>query len=110
MAVSTRRKPGRANTQKTQRRSSATQSSTVRIPTPLIDQVRPFLLKGSARSVNEFVADSVAQRLRELRDAEIDQAFAAMSDDADYQAESIKVSKEFEASDWHSLQRSEGRR
>lgn len=90
---------------KTHRRSSP--QSTVRIPKPLIDQARPFLVKGSVGSINKFVADSVAQRIRALREVEIDKAFAAMSQDAVYQAESMKISKEFEASDWHSLQQSE---
>jgi hypothetical protein len=38
-----------------------------------------------------------------LTEVAIDQAFAKMADDADYQRDSISLAREFETSDWQAL-------
>lgn len=83
------------------------QSSTaVRIPQPLYEEAKRF---AKNQTVGEFVADSLKEKLRRLRKARIDEAFAGMAEDEKYQAETLKISREFQASDWHALKQTEGR-
>lgn len=71
-------------------------SPTVHIPRPLA---------GEHQTVDEFVAESLKEKLRRLQKERIDEAFSGMATDEKYQAETLKISGEFQTSDWHALKR-----
>lgn len=60
--------------------------------------------EGKARSRNEFVALALRHELAAQKRAEIDAAFAAMADDAEYQTEVAIMSNEFATADWEAFQ------
>lgn len=91
------------------RKPEGKRGTTVRIPQVLSDQARKFLVIARASSINELVVDSLEERLKQLRRQEIDKQFEAMATDEKYQAETRKISQEFEASDWHALRQTEGK-
>src|SRR4051812_40741591 len=107
--------PMPAHARKTQfarnQKSNECKSTTVRIPKLLCEETRTFVSEGVIEidSFNEFVVDSLRQRLRSLRKKSVDEAFKGMATDKKYQAEMQKISGEFEASDWHSISQIEKR-
>ena len=77
------------------------QTTTVRLPYDLYEQVRTAAKKtGAACSLNDFLIAAVAEKLRQMKEQEFDQAFAEMGKDAEYQRESIALARSFEKSDW----------
>jgi hypothetical protein len=82
-------------------------STTVRIPQPLYEEAKAFA--GKDVTVSEFVAESLKEKLRRLRKERIDEAFSGMATDEKYQAETLKIAREFQASDWHALKQTEGK-
>ena len=66
--------------------------------------------EGKARSRNEFVALALRHELAAQKRAEIDAAFAAMADDAEYQTEVAIMSNEFATADWEAFQIGESQR
>ena len=80
-------------------------STTVRIPQGLYEEAKGFATQ--EETVGELIAESLKEKLRKLRKQRIDQAFAGMATDEKYQAETIKVSREFQASDWYALRQTE---
>jgi len=73
----------------------------VRIPEPIYEETKQAVRAGAteSRSVNEFIVDSMAARLRSLRKSKIDAAIAEMKDDRDYEREVLKIEAEFGHSD-----------
>ena len=55
---------------------------------------------GIAASLNEFLVDAVAEKLRQFRDRQIDAAFAEMANDQSYRHEAKALAGSFELSDW----------
>lgn len=90
--------------EKSERKQSST---TVRIPQPLYEEAKRLAPKNE--TVGELVTESLREKLRSLRKQRIDDAFAGMATDEKYQAETLKVSREFQASDWHALKQTEGK-
>ena len=81
------------------------QTTTVRLPRDLYEQARTAAKKtGTASSLNDFLIEAVEEKLRQLREQEIDLAFAAMGKDEDYQREAIALTRSFEKSDWEAYQ------
>lgn len=80
-------------------------STTVRIPKLLCEETKTLVNASGIEigSFNEFVVDSLRQRLRSLRKKSVDEAFKGMATDKKYQSEMEKISAEFEVSDWHSI-------
>ncbi len=63
--------------------------------------------EGCARSRNEFVAMALLHEIEAHKRAEIDAAFAGMADDAEYQAESLRIASEFALAEWEAIQLAE---
>ena len=77
------------------------QTTTVRMPRDLYEQARTAAKKiGAASSLNDFLIEAVEEKLRQLKEQEIDLAFAEMGKDEDYQREAITLTQSFEKSDW----------
>jgi hypothetical protein len=86
-------------------------STTVRIPGALCEEAEVFVIgeHRKAASLNELVVDSLKEKLRNLKQQSIDDAFAGMATDVKYHRLAQQVSEEFGNSDLHSLDRGETR-
>jgi hypothetical protein len=80
------------------------QNTTVRLPRHVYEQAKSVAIQSKASSFNEFVVQAIEEKVRQLTEAEIDAAFAQMANDSDYQRSSIALARDFEKSDWESLQ------
>ena len=79
------------------------QNTTVRVPMKIYEQARTVITRGQVSSFNEFVVQAIEEKVRRLTESEIDAAFAQMSEDPDYQRDSVAMAREFERSDWEAL-------
>ncbi|MBI2942179.1 MAG: ribbon-helix-helix protein, CopG family [Chloroflexi bacterium] len=84
--------------------------TTLALPADLLEAVDRAVGEGKARSRNELVARALRRELAAQESAAIDAAFAAMADDAAYQAEARAIDAEFAAADWEALRRGENPR
>jgi hypothetical protein len=89
-----------------------TRVTTVRLPRPVYDQAKCVIeheKRGATTSIslNDFIVRAITAYLKLLKRRQIDTAFAAMAEDADYQKEARLLAEEFEASDWEALRLSE---
>lgn len=77
-------------------------ATTLRLPKRVYESAKQALKRGNseAGSFNDFVVDAIKERLRNLREQEIDAAIAEIANDADYQESSIRMTREFAWSDW----------
>ena len=80
------------------------QNTTVRLPRPVYERAKTVMVKSQASSFNDFVVQAIEEKVRRLTEAEIDEAFAQMANDADYQRESVLLAREFAKSDWEALE------
>ncbi len=87
----------------------AFQTTTVRLPKGVYEQAKAVVKRGSAAasSINDFLVEAVQDKLRQLREKEIDAAFAGMAQDSEYQQSAIEMARSFEKSDWEAFQVSE---
>jgi hypothetical protein len=80
--------------------------TTVRLPRPIYENAKS-LLDGNVRDVrtfNELVITALRAFIRLTKRKQIDQAFAAMAEDAHYQKEARVIAADFEESDWEALE------
>lgn len=82
--------------------------TTVTLPVDLMDRTQEILDRGIAPSRNALIVTAVERFLAELERQEIDRQFAAMADDAAYQALSEETAASFRDSDWEALSLAEG--
>ena len=89
--------------------TSELQTTTVRIPKRLYEEARSAIENGAAgaKSMNDLLVDSLSDRLKQLRRAQIDAEFAHMKTDQQYQEQSETLADEFAASDWEALRSAE---
>jgi hypothetical protein len=81
------------------------QTTTVRLPKRIYEEARAAVKESkAASSINDFLVQAVEQRLKQLRDREIDAAFAKMADDPEYQRDAVTLAQSFEGSDWSAYQ------
>ena len=85
--------------------SSELQTTTVRLPRNLYEQARTAVRRGGvATSLNDVLIEAVEQKLRQIKEEEIDQAFSEMGRDQEYQEEALALARSFEKSDWEAYQ------
>jgi len=85
--------------------SGTFQTTTVRLPKVLYEQARKAVREaGLAASLNEFLVEAVAEKLRRFRNRQIDAAFAEMAGDESYRSEALALADSFEQSDWEAYQ------
>jgi hypothetical protein len=87
----------------------AFQTTTIRLPKGVYEQAKAVVKRGSAEasSINDFLVEAVQEKLRLLREKEIDAAFAGMADDSEYRRSAVEMAQSFEKSDWEAYQVSE---
>ena len=77
--------------------------TTLTLPSDILQATDRAVREGKAKSRNEFVALALRRQLAALKRSEIDAAFAEMANDAEYQAEAIKISNDFADADWEAF-------
>jgi len=77
--------------------------TTVTLPATLVRRSKRFVEKGVVPSRNALIVAALEYFLAELEEREIDQAFAAMAEDKEYQLLDERLAKEFAESDWEAL-------
>lgn len=84
---------------------TALQATTVRLPRRLYEEARRALEKGEtdANSLNDLLVQSLEERLQRVRREFIDREFAKMKNDAQYEAESAVMAKQFASNDRETL-------
>jgi len=88
----------------------ATIRATVTLPAALVAAADEAIRAGLVSSRSELVRRAVARELLEMERRALDEAFAAMADDRDFQREARSIAAEFSASDWEALGADEGDR
>ena len=88
-------------------RQPSTVRTTLSLPADLLEATDQAVRAGKVRSRNEFVAMALRHELAAQKRAEIDAAFAAMTDDPEYLAESLMIADEFALAEWDAFQVSE---
>ncbi len=79
------------------------QNTTVRLPRQIYERAKTAVPRSQASSFNDFVVQAIEEKLQRLTEAEIDDAFAHMAQDAQYQHDAMRLAKEFEKSDWEAF-------
>lgn len=77
--------------------------TTVTLPANLVKRSERFVEKGVIPSRNALIVAALEYFLAELEEREIDQAFAAMAEDKEYQLLDERLAEEFADSDWEAL-------
>jgi hypothetical protein len=85
-----------------------TRTTTVRLPRQVYDQAKCLVEKekggtGPVASLNDLFVVAIKAYLKMYKRRQIDAAFAAMAEDADYQKEASLLAEEFAYSDWEAL-------
>ena len=88
-------------------RQSGAVRTTLYILADLLEATDQMVQVGCAHSRNEFVAMALLHEIEAHKRAEIDAAFAGMADDAEYQAESLRIASEFALAEWEAIQLAE---
>jgi metal-responsive CopG/Arc/MetJ family transcriptional regulator len=86
---------------------SKLQTTTVRLPKPLYEEVRSVVEKTEIRSLNDFIVAAIRTSLKVYKRKQIDAAFAGMAEDTHYQKEAKLIAEEFAQSDWEALRLNE---
>jgi hypothetical protein len=81
--------------------------TTLRLPRPLYDRVKGLVEREHAGSVNDFIVNALAAYVRAVERKAIDDAFADMADDTQYQREALLIAEQFARSDAEALELSE---
>ena len=87
-------------------------TTTVRLPRRVYEQAKCVVENekrglGPVVSMNDFIVRAVTAYLKMYKRREIDAAFAAMAEDADYQKEASLLAEEFAQADWEALKEGE---
>lgn len=81
---------------------------TVDLPKALVEQADTLVRRGLSRSRNRLIIQALEAYLKELEEDLIDAQFAEMEHDERYHRLCLKITEEFERSDWEALQLGEG--
>lgn len=86
-------------------RSIKMHATTVRLPECLYAQATAALEAGhlDVASFNDFVVDSLKEKLHSIKEASIDAQFAKMRFDEKYRTLAAQVAEDFAGSDWETL-------
>lgn len=82
--------------------------TTLRLPGSLYRRAKELVARERSRSVNEFIVNALAAYVKAMERRSIDDAFAAMKNDDDYQREAVSIAEEFLASDLEAARIADG--
>jgi len=80
--------------------------TTIRLPRGLYEKAKSLVGERDldVGTLNELVVAALSAYITMARRRQIDQAFAAMAEDTDYQKEARMIAADFEESDWEALE------
>ena len=73
--------------------------TTITIPDDLAKQVDSLIAEGNLKSRNQFIVEALADKVKQIRDIQLDTEFAQMATDKEYQQEAMEIEREFEFAD-----------
>ena len=90
-------------------REEARVQTTIRLPRPVYEKAKSLLDERviDIGTFNELVTAALLAFIKMVRRKQIDQAFAAMAEDTDYQKEAQRIAADFEDTDWEALKLTE---
>ena len=77
--------------------------TTISLPDNLVREIDLSIEAGNIKSRNQFIVEALQDKLKQLKDADIDAQFALMADDSDYIEETLKIESEFANADAEAL-------
>lgn len=81
--------------------------TTVDLPAELVARAQVLMEEGHIHSRNVLMTRALEEFVSRLEQESIDARFAAITDDADYQAVNLELAQEFDDSDWEAHQLAE---
>lgn len=73
--------------------------TTITIPDSLATKVDQLVNTGDIKSRNQFILEALEDKVKQIRDIQIDTEFASMATDQDYQQEALEIEQEFAIAD-----------
>ncbi len=77
--------------------------TTITIPDSLAEQVDLLVQAGTTKSRNQFIVEALEDKVKQMKDIQLDAEFAEMATDAEYQQEALEIEREFALSDYEAL-------
>lgn len=87
--------------------SSLKTQTTLRLPRRLYEQAKTLASAQEGVSINDFIVAALSTYVRAIERKAIDRAFEGMASDKRYQRETLRIMREFAASDAETLALSE---
>lgn len=78
--------------------------TTISLPDNLVREIDLSIETGNIKSRNQFIVEALQDKLKQLKDADIDAQFALMAEDSDYIEETLKIESEFTNADAEALE------
>jgi hypothetical protein len=89
------------------RQSGTKTQTTLRLPRKLYERAQLLVERQKTGSMNDFIVSALSAYVRALERKAIDEAFAPMAHDKEYQRETLRIMREFAASDAETIALSE---
>lgn len=80
--------------------------TTISLPDRLVREIDLLIETGNIKSRNQLIVEALQDKVKQLKDADIDAQFALMADDSDYIEETLNIELEFANADAEALKTS----
>ena len=77
--------------------------TTISLPDNLVREIDRLIKIGNIKSRNQLIVEALRDKVKQLKDADIDAQFALMADDSDYVEETLNIESEFANADAEAL-------
>lgn len=77
--------------------------TTISLPDNLVREIDLLIETGNTKSRNQLIIEALQDKVKQLKDADLDAQFALMADDADYIEETLNIESEFVDADAEAL-------
>lgn len=74
--------------------------TTITISESLVQQVDKLISQGEIKTRNQFIVEALEDKVRQIRDLQLDEEFVGMADDMEYQQEALEIEQKFTSSDY----------
>ncbi len=74
--------------------------TTITISESLVQQVDKLISQGEIKTRNQFIVEALEDKVRQIRDLQLDEKFVGMADDMEYQQEALEIEQKFTSSDY----------
>ena len=77
--------------------------TTISLPDNLVREIDLLIEVGDIKSRNQLIVEALQDKVKQLKDADIDAQFALMRDDSDYIEKTLNIESEFANADAEAL-------